>query len=45
MSNLRAYIKQARNDCRDDEAAILESNLRELQSAYFAIRQNTTSDT
>lgn len=40
MSNLRAYIKQARADCKYDEVAILESNLRELQSAYFAMKQS-----
>ncbi|XP_012217489.1 rabenosyn-5 [Linepithema humile] len=44
MSNLRAYIKQARADCKYDEVATLESNLRELQSAYFAMKQNNSSD-
>lgn len=40
MSNLRAYIKQARADCRFDEVAILENNLKELQSAYFSMKQS-----
>ncbi|XP_014477035.1 PREDICTED: rabenosyn-5 [Dinoponera quadriceps] len=44
MSNLHAYIKQARADCKYDEVATLESNLRELQSAYFAMKQSTSSD-
>ncbi|XP_020293826.1 rabenosyn-5 [Pseudomyrmex gracilis] len=44
MSNLRAYIKQARADCKYDEVATLESNLRELQSAYFAMKQSNSSD-
>ncbi|EZA59564.1 hypothetical protein DMN91_011086 [Ooceraea biroi] len=44
MSNLRAYIKQARADCKYDEVAMLESNLRELQSAYFAMKQSNSSD-
>jgi len=44
MSNLRAYIKQARDDCKYDEVATLESNLRELQSAYFAMKQSNSSD-
>ncbi|XP_076626128.1 rabenosyn-5 isoform X1 [Colletes latitarsis] len=44
MSNLRAYIKQARDDCRYDEVATLESNLRELQSIYFTMNQGNNSD-
>ncbi|XP_012542286.1 rabenosyn-5 [Monomorium pharaonis] len=40
MSNLRAYIKQARADCKYDEVATLENNLRELQSAYFTMKQS-----
>ena len=44
MSNLRAYIKQAREDCKYDEVATLESNLKELQSAYFVLQQNKSSD-
>ncbi|XP_076231174.1 rabenosyn-5 [Calliopsis andreniformis] len=44
MSNLRAYIKQARDDCRYDEVATLESNLKELQSVYFAMKQSNNSD-
>ncbi|XP_072754047.1 rabenosyn-5 [Anoplolepis gracilipes] len=44
MSNLRAYIKQARADCKYDEVATLESNLRELQSAYFAMKQSNSND-
>jgi rabenosyn-5 len=44
MSNLRAYIKQARDDCKYDEVATLECNLRELQSAYFAMKQSNSSD-
>ncbi|XP_034944042.1 rabenosyn-5 [Chelonus insularis] len=40
MSNLRSYIKQARAECKYDEVVTLESNLRELQSAYFAMKQN-----
>ncbi|CAL7938949.1 unnamed protein product [Xylocopa violacea] len=44
MSNLRAYIKQARADCRYDEVATLESNLKELQSAYFTMKQSNNSD-
>lgn len=39
MSNLRSYIKQARTECKYDEVATLESNLRELQSAYFTMTQ------
>ncbi|KAK0167842.1 hypothetical protein PV327_001699 [Microctonus hyperodae] len=39
MSNLRSYIKQARTECKYDEVATLESNLRELQSAYFTMKQ------
>jgi len=42
MSNLRSYIKQARAECKYDEVATLENNLRELQSAYFAIKQNSS---
>ncbi|KAF3423411.1 hypothetical protein E2986_03207 [Frieseomelitta varia] len=44
MSNLRAYIKQARADCRYDEVATLESNLKELQSVYFTMKQSNNSD-
>ncbi|XP_015600809.1 rabenosyn-5 [Cephus cinctus] len=44
MSNLRAYIKQARADCKFDEVATLENNLRELQSAYFAMKHSNSSD-
>ncbi|XP_076644420.1 rabenosyn-5 [Halictus rubicundus] len=44
MSNLRAYIKQARDDCRYDEVATLENNLRELQSLYFTMNQSNNSD-
>lgn len=44
MSNLRAYIKQAKDDCRYDEVAILESNLKELQSVYFTMNQSNNSD-
>ncbi|XP_071575526.1 rabenosyn-5 [Temnothorax nylanderi] len=44
MSNLRAYIKQARDDCKYDEVATLENNLRELQSAYFAMTQSNSND-
>ncbi|KAG7202302.1 hypothetical protein KM043_018634 [Ampulex compressa] len=44
MSNLRAYIKQARADCKYDEVATLENNLRELQSAYFAMKQSSGND-
>lgn len=44
MSNLRAYIKQARVDCKYDEVATLENNLRELQSAYFAMKQSNSND-
>ncbi|XP_043268340.1 rabenosyn-5 [Venturia canescens] len=40
MSNLRSYIKQARADCKYDEVAMLENNLRELQSAYFVTKQD-----
>ncbi|XP_043476139.1 rabenosyn-5 [Leptopilina heterotoma] len=45
MSNLKAYIKQARDDCKYDEVATLESNLKELQSAYYDMQQKTSSDT
>jgi len=44
MSNLRAYIKQARTDCKYDEVTTLENNLRELQSAYFAMKQSNSND-
>lgn len=44
MSNLRAYIKQAKADCRYDEVATLESNLKELQSAYFTMKQSNNSE-
>lgn len=44
MSNLRAYIKQAKDDCRFDEAATLEENLKEVQSAYFAMQQNECNE-
>ncbi|XP_039308449.1 rabenosyn-5 [Solenopsis invicta] len=44
MSNLRAYIKQARTDCKYDEVATLENNLRELQSAYFTMKQSNNND-
>ncbi|XP_017763467.1 PREDICTED: rabenosyn-5 isoform X2 [Eufriesea mexicana] len=44
MSNLRAYIKQARADYRYDEVATLENNLKELQSAYFTMKQSNNSD-
>lgn len=44
MSNLRAYIKQAKADCRYDEVATLERNLKELQSAYFTMRESNNSD-
>lgn len=44
MSNLRAYIKQARDDCRYDEVVTLESNLKELQSLYFSMKQSNNSD-
>ncbi|XP_066590256.1 rabenosyn-5 [Prorops nasuta] len=41
MRNLRAYIKQARTECKYDEVATLESNLKELQSAYFTMKENS----
>ncbi|XP_012255541.2 rabenosyn-5 isoform X2 [Athalia rosae] len=44
MNNLRAYIKQARDAHKYDEVATLETNLRELQSAYFAMKQSSNSD-
>ncbi|XP_046733787.1 rabenosyn-5 [Diprion similis] len=44
MNNLRAYIKQARDAHKYDEVATLETNLRELQSAYFAMNQGNSSD-
>lgn len=44
MSNLRAYIKQARADYRYDEVTTLENNLKELQSAYFTMKQSNNSD-
>ncbi|KAL7301218.1 hypothetical protein TKK_0006184 [Trichogramma kaykai] len=40
MSNLKFYIKQAREECKFEEVATLEKNLKELQSAYFAMQQN-----
>ncbi|XP_044004508.1 rabenosyn-5 isoform X2 [Aphidius gifuensis] len=40
MNNLRSYIKQARSEFKYDEVATLENNLRELQSAYFLMKQN-----
>ncbi|XP_011496703.1 PREDICTED: rabenosyn-5 [Ceratosolen solmsi marchali] len=43
MSNLRFYIKQAREECKFDEVAALEKNLKELQSAYFAMKQSDNS--
>ncbi|XP_001606370.1 rabenosyn-5 isoform X1 [Nasonia vitripennis] len=39
MSNLRFYIKQAREECKFEEVATLERNLKELQSAYFEMQQ------
>ena len=44
MSNLPAYIKHARANCRYDEVATLESNLKELQSVYFTMKQSKNSD-
>ncbi|CAD1479399.1 unnamed protein product [Heterotrigona itama] len=44
MSNLRAYVEQARADCRYDEVATLESNLKELRSVYFAMKRSNDSD-
>ena len=44
MSNLRAYIKQAKDDCKFDEATILEQNLNELKSAYYASLHNSSND-
>lgn len=44
MSNLRAYIKQARADCKFDEVATLENNLREVQSAYFAKQESNNTE-
>lgn len=44
MNNLRAYIKQARDAHKYDEVATLEANLRELQSAYFAMKESNSSD-
>lgn len=44
MSNLRFYIKQAREECKFEEVAALEKNLKELQSAYFAMQQNESSN-
>jgi rabenosyn-5 len=43
MSNLRFYIKQAREECKFDEVAALEKNLKELQSAYFAMQQSDSN--
>ncbi|XP_015127784.1 rabenosyn-5 isoform X2 [Diachasma alloeum] len=43
MNNLRSYIKQARAECKYDEVATLEGNLKELQSAYFAMKQTNDS--
>ena len=40
MSNLKFYIKQAREECKFEEVATLEKNLKELQSAYFAMQQS-----
>ncbi|XP_058797453.1 rabenosyn-5 [Phymastichus coffea] len=45
MSNLRFYIKQAREECKFEEVATLERNLKELQSAYFAMQQNENNST
>lgn len=44
MSNLRSYIKQARSECKYDEVATLESNLKELQSAYFSMKQSNNDE-
>ncbi|KAJ8683221.1 hypothetical protein QAD02_019013 [Eretmocerus hayati] len=40
MSNLKFFIKQAREECKFEEVATLEKNLKELQSAYFAMQQS-----
>ncbi|XP_014211795.1 rabenosyn-5 [Copidosoma floridanum] len=44
MSNLRSYIKQAREECKFEEVATLEKNLKELQSAYFTMQQSDTNN-
>ncbi|KAK2585898.1 hypothetical protein KPH14_010486 [Odynerus spinipes] len=44
MSNLRAYIKQARADSKFDEVTTLENNLKELQSAYFAMKESNNTE-
>ena len=43
MRNLRFYIKQAREECRFEEAAVLEKNLKELQSDYFSRQQSDSN--
>jgi len=44
MSNLKFYIKQAREECKFEEVATLEKNLKELQSAYFAMQQSDSNN-
>lgn len=44
MNNLRTYIKQAKADGKFDEASILESNLKELQSFYFVTKESNNTE-
>lgn len=44
MSNLRSYIKLAREECKFEEVATLERNLKELQSAYYAMQQSDSNN-
>lgn len=44
MRNLRLYIKQAREECKFEEAATLEKNLEELQSEYYAMQDSETNN-
>ena len=44
MRNLKFYIKQAREECKFEEAALLEQNLKELQSDYYSRQQSDNAD-
>ncbi|XP_012284186.1 rabenosyn-5 [Orussus abietinus] len=44
MNNIQSYIKQARAECKFDEVAMLENNLRELQSEYFTRKQGNSTE-
>lgn len=44
MSNLKAFITQAKADGKYDIAATLESNLKDLQSHYYASKESNDTE-